>query len=239
MATKKPRNKEADERYNARRRAKRALARLEKQVQKQIGNAKKETIRYINQLRNAIKDSYIDKKSKQYKQTVTQFESKTLSGRQFERKIAEQNKRLSAAENRRRNEMVKSYFRSAAKTETQLRGDIGLTPEQKLIRATQAQFYKDTRVLWQGGSPELRNENIIAGLQQYGATLPNGKPVENLQDALDLMMQMNPDKYPTMDKILKGEWDTEEDDFADEVEEEAPSPPPVSRKAFRNMFRGK
>lgn len=239
MATKRARNKESDERYNARRRAKRALTRLEKQVANQFGKAKQETTRYINQLRKAIKDSYIDKKSGQYKQTVEQFENKTLNGRQFEKKIAEQNRRLSEAENKRRTEMVKNYFRSAALTEGQRLADSGRTPEQQLARTIQTQFYKDTRVLWQGGSPELRNENIVAGLQQYGATLSNGKKVENLQDALDLMMQMNPDNYPTMDKILKGEWDTEEDDFSGEVEEEAPSPPPVSRKAFRNMFRGK
>lgn len=239
MATKRARNKQSDERYNARRRAKRALTRLEKQVANQFGKAKQETIRYINQLSKAIKDSYIDKKSKQYKETVTQFENKTLSGRQFAKKVAEQNKRLTAAENKRRTEMVKNYFKSAALTEGQRLEDSGRTPEQKLARAIQTQFYKDTRVLWQGGSPELRNENIIAGLQHYNAKLSNGKTVENLQDALDLMKELNPDNYPTMETILKGEWDTEDDEFANDIEEEAPSPPPVSRKAFRNMFRGK
>lgn len=65
----------ADERYNERRRARRAVDRLENQAKLQAGTAQKETLKQVAKLRQAISESYIDKRTKEYKKTLTQLQT--------------------------------------------------------------------------------------------------------------------------------------------------------------------
>lgn len=224
--------KESQQRYNARRRARYAATKLEKQAQLQTGKNREQTLKQLRSLKKAIDASYIDKKTKQYKQTITQLESKTKTGLAYSQKLAARTKQLSEAENKRRTAMQVSYFKQAAKTEAQREAGTSLTQQQKLARAEQSFFYSATRVLWQGGSPEYRNENIVAGLR--GVHLSSGKPITNLQDAVEYVKERYADTYPTMDMVRKGRFDTDTDlDFLGEVEEIETSPRPISRKSLR------
>ena len=78
----------------------------------------------------------------------------------------------------------------------------------------------------------MRNENIVAGLQ--GVRLQSGRPIQNLQDAVEYIKERYGEEYPTMEKTMKGRYDTEADvDFQGEEERQDASPRPVSRKSLR------
>lgn len=233
--SKNPRPKtEADRRYNERRRIKRAAERLAKQAKLQTGKIKQETLKHVNNLKQAVKDSYYNRQSKQYQQTITQLQTRTRSGREYERKIAEQTRERSFAENQRITKMQENYFRSASKTMAEKMDETGPTAQQRLVRMEQSFFYSKTRVLWLGGSESMRNENIVAGLR--GIRLASGRTIQNLQDAVEWVKEQFPDEYPTLERVMKGVYDTDNDTFfQDEEEAEDASPSPISRAEFRAL----
>lgn len=230
---KRQRNKAADERYNERRRARRAAERLEKQAKLQSGSVRKETLKQASKLREAINNSYVNKKTRAYKNAIGQLDNLTKSGREFSRKVAQQIKSFTYEENQRRTKMQINYFRSAARTKAQIENDEDLTPQQKLARAEQSFFYSSTRVFWGAGSANLRNENILEAFEN--ARLESGRRVENLQDAVQFIKEQYPDEYPTMERALRGEYDTEDKMFQGEQEEESTSPPPISRSQLARI----
>lgn len=231
--SKNPRPKTAaDERYNERRRARRAAARLEKQAQLQSGKAREETIKHMNSLKKAVRESYIDKKTKQYRQTITQLEARTRSGREYARQIASQTRDLTAKENARMNKMVRSYFEQANKTESQKVANEPRNSRQKAVLSQKNFFYGATKQLWFAGSVEMRDENILYGMRNF--TLESGKRVQNMQDAMQWVKEQYTTQFPTDDNDNLFITDTFEDAiFAEEEEEESDSPPIISLQAFR------
>lgn len=235
MATKKKASRPktaADERYNERRRIRRAAKRLAKQAKLQTGKIREETLKHVNNLKQAVKDSYYNRKTKQYKQTITQLNTRTQSGREYVRKIAEQTRELSIQENARINKMITKYFEQGSKTESQKASNEPRTQRQKFIRSQANFFYGATKQLWFGGSVEMRDENILYGMRNF--RLESGKRVQNLQDAMQWVKEQFPDNFPTDydDNVLVS--DTFMDAvFAEEEEEESDSPPTISLHAFR------
>ncbi len=222
----------ADERYNERRRAIRAAERLEKKAQLQSGKIKQETLKHVKSLKQAVKDSYFNRKTKQYNQTITQLELQVKSGREYAAKIAEQTRELSARENVRINRMVSNYFSQAVKSEAQRAGVEPVNPRQRLIQSQKNFFYGATKQLWFGGSAEMRNENILYGMRNF--TLESGKRVQNLQDAIMWVKEHYPDRFPTDESENLYVSDTFADSvFSEEVELEDDSPPIISLQAFR------
>lgn len=233
--SKNPRPKtDADRRYNERRRIRRAAERLTKQAQLQAGKIKQETLKHVNNLKQAVRDSYYNRQNKQYKQTITQLQTRTRSGREYERKIAEQTRELSFEANQRHTKQQENYFRSAAKTEEQRAGNLDTTPAQKLARMEQSFFYSKTRILWLGGSESMRNENIVAAMNTL--RLESGKRVSNLKDAVQWIKENYAEEYPTMERVMKNMYDTEDDNFFQNEEEKRDgSDPPVSRSEWREL----
>lgn len=233
--TKKPRaRKPSDDRYNERRRARRAAERLEKQAKFQSGSALKETRKEISTLKKAIRDSLWDKQSKSYKNALGQLDLRTRVAREISNTIKELQQDSTFKENARINKMVESYFRSASLTKEQRESGIDYTPAQKLARAEQAFVYQKTRELWLDGSEAMRNANIIAGMQ--GIRLSNGRMVQNMQDVMSWLKEVYPDEYPTMERVTRGEFDTETDEsFQNEREKQAGSPPQISRSQWRQF----
>lgn len=235
-ATKKaPRPKtDADRRYNERRKAKRAQERLEKQAKLQSGEALKETRKQINQLKKSIKGSYFDKEKKGYKQSLSEFRLEVKGGIEKSLKQSQAIKEKSFQQNQRLTRMQENYFNSATRTPEQREANVPRTSQQKLARNEANFFYSKTQVLWERGSVEMRNENIVAALQ--GQRLQSGAKVQNLQDAVQYIKEMFSQEYPTMESVNKTSFDTLEDTtFNQESEDESISPPPISYAEFRAL----
>lgn len=229
-------NAPGNKRYNERRRAKRAAERLERAAKEQRGEARKESLAQARKLRQAVSESYQDKKTRTYKQSISQLESVTRSGRDYSYRVAQQQRSLSYEENLRRTQMLENYFRSASQTEAQRQAGVPRTDAQRLARAQSAFFYSKTRVLWQAGSPGMRNQNIVAGME--GIKLESGRPVQNLQDAFDFIAQEYADEFPTMEKLKKGLINTFDESFLNEEEYEDDSPEPITRMEFEAFAQG-
>ena len=196
-------HKHSDDVYNARRRAKRALDRLNKQIGSATGEIKKELQQKATFLKQTIEGSRYDRKNKRYNVDYKEVESRTEAARE-----------LTKAENRRKNEMLKAFWKSAKRTEAQKATKAPRTPEQRFARAEQAFVYKMTLPLWQGGDVELRDENILAALSKI--KLPKkGRHISNMQDVADYLKQKYPNDYPTLD-------DFDENGFDINTEENSP-----------------
>ena len=219
-------------RYNERRRAKRAAERLEKQAKSQKGKIRQETLAKSVQLRQKISESYFDRQTRQYTRAVGELERYTTESNQYYQIRAQQAMRLSEAENQRRNSMLQNYFRSAQKTQAQLEDKEFNTPQQQLARLEQSRFYAATKPLWMNGSPEYKNENIVEAMS--GIRLDNGRPISNLQDAFEYIKNNDPN-WPTLDKVMRGEIDTDDYYFQGEEEEQDGSPPVYTLADFRAM----
>ena len=219
-------------RYNERRRAKRAAARLEKQAKAQSGKTRQETLSKATQLLERVAESYVDRATGQYKRMVGELESFTTDANQFYQERAQKMTSLSDQENARRSAMLKNYFRSASKTQAQLEDRDFNTPQQQLSRLEQSRFYAATKPLWMNGDARYRDENIIEAMS--GIRLESGRYISNLQDAFEYIKQNDPN-WPTLEKVMKGEIDTDDYDFQGEQEEETGSPPVYTLSDFRAM----
>lgn len=229
-ATKAPRAKTAaDERYNERRRAKRAADRLAKQAKQQSGAAREKTLQLEAQLRDVIKGSY--KTEKGYQQSISDFRQSIQKGVEYEREQRSFLRPRSFAENQRLTNMRKAEFRKARLTDTQKStrnagGNPQLTSEQRLAQAEKDFFYSKTRELWIGGSEAMRDQNIVAKMQEYGLTFENGRQIENLEDAFQFIKEKNRQEIPTLENL---------DEFdVNEQETKSGSPRPISLKEWRS-----
>lgn len=200
--------KHSDDVYNARRRAKRALDRLNKQIGSATGELKKELQQQVTSLKQTIEGSRYDKKNKRYNVDYRVVDRRTEAVRDFIAKDKRQARELTAKENERLNAMMRSYWASAKRTEAQKATNAPRTPEQRLARAEQSFVYKMTLPLWQGGDVELRNENIIAALSKI--KLKNGRHISNMQDVADYLKQLYPNDYPTYGDFVGFDVNSEE-----------------------------
>lgn len=187
----------------ARNKVRRALTRLEKQVEKQRGDVRAETNKEIRTLRKAIENSFYNRDTKSYTLATDKLTNIATTSRERVEKFERYLHVDSAAVNRRKTMQMEAYFRRSAYTEAQREGNLPKTPEQRLIRAEQNFFYRKTQTIWQGNVTDmnLRNEYIINTLKESGITLKTGRLVQNLTDAVDYVKEMFPSEYPTMDKI--------------------------------------
>lgn len=207
-------HKHSDDVYNARRRAKRALDRLNKQIGSATGELKKELQQQATSLKQTIEGSRYDRKNKRYNVDYRVVDRRTEAVRDFIVKVKRHARELSKAENRRKNEMLKSFWRSSKRTEAQKATNAPRTPEQRLARAEQSFVYKMTLPLWQGGDVELRDENILAALSNI--ELPNGRHISNMQDVADYLRQLYPNDYPTLDDFAENGFDVNREESSPE-----------------------
>ena len=207
-------HKHSDDVYNARRRAKRALDRLNKQIGSATGALKKELQQQVTSLKQTIEGSRYDRKNKRYNVDYKEVDRRTEAVRGFIVEVKRHARELSKAENRRKNEMLKSFWRSAKRTEAQKATNAPRTPEQRLARAEQSFVYKMTLPLWQGGDVELRDENILAALSKI--KLPNGRHISNMQDVADYLKKLYPNDYPTLDDFDENGFDVNSEESSPE-----------------------
>lgn len=207
-------HKHSDDVYNARRRAKRALERLNKQIGSATGELKKELQQQVISLKQTIEGSRYDKKNKRYNVDYKEVDRRTEAVRDFIVKDKRQARELTAKENERLNAMMRAYWASAKRTEAQKATNAPRTPEQRLARAEQSFVYKMTLPLWQGGDVELRDENILAALSNI--ELPNGRHISNMQDVADYLKQKYPNDYPTLDDFAENGFDVNREESSPE-----------------------
>lgn len=209
-------HKHSDDVYNARRRAKRALERVNKQIGSASGELKKELQQQAASLKQTIEASRYDRKNKRYNVDYKEVDRRTEAARDFVYvKVTGQARELSKAENRRKNEMLKAFWKSAKRTEAQKATNVPRTPEQRFARAEQSFVYKMTLPLWQGGDVELRDENILAALSKI--KLPKkGRHISNMQDVADYLKQKYPNDYPTYGDFVKNGFDVNSEESSPE-----------------------
>ena len=220
---------ESRKRDNQRKRLRTLDRRLERLAQQQTGEALRQTRREQAKVQRAIKSSYYDRDKGKYNVAYEKLEARTRQPREYSQKIAQRNKPKKRPDNERITKMQVNYFRSANRTEAQKQAGEPLTQQQRLARAEQSFFLAATRVLWQGGSPNFRYENIVEGLQSYGVRLQSGRSIENLQDAVQFVKEQYGDRYPTMQMVEEGYFDI------DETETIEDSPRALSRKRLRSL----
>ncbi len=161
-STKKPREKtEADKVYNARRKAKRALERL----QRMAGPTSKTTRDYVQQLEETIKASYATKekgKKPEYKFDTQRMRTSLTTASAFITEALEQE--MKPSEYRKRRLFERDVQQAGA-------GGVSTkTREEVKI------FYAATREMWEGNAREFRNAAILGNLG-----------VETLEEAWDIV----------------------------------------------------
>lgn len=208
-------HKHSDDVYNARRRAKRALERLNKQIGSVTGELKKELQQHATSLKQTIEGSRYDRNNKRYNVDYRVVDRRTEAVRDFIVKDKRQARELTAKENERLNAMMRAYWASAKRTEAQKATNAPRTPEQRLARAEQSFVFKMTLPLWQGGDVELRDENILAALSKI--KLPKkGRHISNMQDVADYLKQKYPNDYPTLDDFAENGFDVNREESSPE-----------------------
>ena len=208
-------HKHSDDVYNARRRAKRALDRLNKQIGSATGELKKELQQQAISLKQTIEGSRYDKKNKRYNIHYREVDSRTEAVRDFIVKDKGPARELTAKENERKNAMIRAFWKSAKRTEAQKATNAPRTPEQRFARAEQSFVYKMTLPLWQGGDVELRDENILAALSKI--KLPKkGRHISNMQDVADYLKQKYPNDYPTYGDFAENGFDVNREESSPE-----------------------
>lgn len=147
--------RKSDEVYNARRRAARALAKLERQAAQgafKTEGQKRAVYSLAQQLETAISKSYVNRQTRQYSKdiasTVSNLRS-TASVIQSDRMQGATYRQNKIFERNLNNATMKDGFSSISKAEAKV-------------------FYRLTQNIWQGKPPEMRNEFIRA---HYGTEL--------------------------------------------------------------------
>ena len=215
----------ADEQYNARRRMKRAIQRYNTMAKTFNDKQYAKISSQVEKLQNAIEHSYYVKSlqgyEKEYKASALNKQIKTLNSvlktHSKELRATTLRKELTQAQNNRLSDMQRKHF----------------TQKGQMVRWEQSQFYSRTQFIWQGTSPEQRNNAIVDYLESHGAmVMENGKqvPVTNLKYAFDFVKQKhaedweNKHKSNKLNRQGKGHWSDEDETFMQEQEEEVNSP---------------
>lgn len=171
----------ADDVYNARKRAKRMVERLEREVKGQTGSTARATQQYIDSLKTQIEKSYVNKSAKDRQaeskrtQQVASALTETLNripvGRGQRVKVMRSNKmferQLNLASSQSPNVLTNEETLDAAQS-------------IKYAKSLVSIFYKATKNLWQGKDPQRRNELIM---MHYNTT--------SLEDAFNKVLEQN------------------------------------------------
>lgn len=143
----------SDEIYNARRRAKRAVARLEREIggysKRQAAAAKK----YITKLNEQIAKSYSPQRG-----GVRGISEGAEKAAAVLRESVKPSKSADSVESRR-NRIFERELRTASSG-----APSAIAKSQDLGQAYAKIFYRATQSIWQGAPPEERNRRILAGL---------------------------------------------------------------------------
>lgn len=156
--------RKSDEVYNARRRAARALAKLERQAAQgefKTEGQKRAAFSLAQQLENAISKSYANRSTRKYSKDI----STTVSNLRSTANVIQSDRTQGATyrqnkifERNLNNATMKDGFSSISKAEAKV-------------------FYRLTQNIWQGKPPEMRNDLIRA---HYG--------MESLEEAFNAVM---------------------------------------------------
>jgi hypothetical protein len=231
-----PRKKtKADEQYNARRRAKRALAKYDK-IGREL-NAKAYASIYnkigkqLDALSNAVENSYFNKKLKKYNlvpKNIDKLSRQVRSGIEPVNnayKAAKRASRFSRVDNNRLTKMQEISFHKNG----------------QMARWEQAHFYSYTQFIWDRSAPEQRDNVIVDYLENAGVKVKiNGKevPVTNLKYAFEFVKQQHEEDWERkrrsnkLKRTKKSYWTDEDEEFMNEFEEEPTSPLPDSAARY-------
>jgi hypothetical protein len=192
---------QADEIYNARRRAKRAAARIEREAAKEqlTGRAKAAAESYVQSLREQIAKTYAKgRDSAEAKRAARVLDVQTMGKGT---KTAEQ----------RQNVIFERQLNLAG---AGMPSTLAKTPATG--QAAVKIFYKATQNIWQGLDPKDRNKAIMARLG-----------VTTLKEAYLHVLRHNPEAFRDALGLNFPIMDTDEEEFFEEPGEEGepPSPP--------------
>lgn len=194
--------KQSDEIYNARRRAKRAAARIEREAakQQQTGKAKAATESYVQALREQIAKTYVRKGES------------NVEARRAARALDVQTMGKGTLTSEQRQNVI--FERQLNLAGAGMPSTLAKTPEA--AQAAVKIFYKATQSVWQGLAPQDRNKAIMAHLG-----------VATLQEAYLEVLRRNPQAFRDALGITKPITSTDEEAFFEEPggDEEPPSPP--------------
>lgn len=190
----------SDEIYNARRRAKRAIARIEREMQTYSSRQTKAAKSYIQSLQSQIEKSYSPQKkgargvSQQAIEAANVLRASVKSLRGRESAVT------------RRNEVFKREIALAsAGVPTSISKDTDLAKGYVKI------FYRATQRIWEGAPPEKRNEMIMSALG-----------VSDLESAMARVLMKNREAVKMLRSRIKGfnlGFDTSESWFFEEDEQ--------------------
>lgn len=199
----------SDERYNARRRAKRELARIQRSLDRGgLKDSERATLNsYKNRLNQSIENSYIQRNITRGMSKIerSQLNNKADNALKQAKSVLESRSRGKNATTRT-NEIFAQKMNLAAQNKRS--GYSGM--DEKSIQM----FYIATRRLWQGGSLKDRNALIMRGLG-----------VNSLEEAYRIVQRENRKKLKAYRNMLKGikeemtvtGWTQEAIDFYEDV----------------------
>lgn len=178
----------SDEVYNARRRAKRLIARLEKQTS---GNAAEDRARksYIQSLKSAVASSYVKNRSKE-----ALADSK---------KVAKKLDRMTAIPRANRTAKARSEAIFRQQLVAARRGD-----PASMTEAETSVFYAATRHIWRGHDVRERNELIKEKLGVSSLSEAFEKVIAENQDAVDAYDSFSDTKTPDGERQRSQTWDS-------------------------------
>jgi G3E family GTPase len=224
----------SDEQYNARRRAKRALARISKSGKNLNKKEYSKVAKQVEALNNLINNSYFSKKLQGYQanhKEISKVESKLESTNFYKsiininRKRYREPKELTQAQNNRLSNMQEEHFHRNG----------------EMSRWEQSQFYSYTQFIWEGTSASQRNNAIIDYLNDHGAMVKeHGREVEvtNLKYAFDFVKAQHKEEWEMKRKanklrrIKRSFWTEEDANFMNEVEQIPTSPLPDNDQSY-------
>ena len=208
--------RKSDEQYNARRRARRAIERAKNNVaSKQINNSES-IYKEINRLQNLVDKSYYSRDTKKYNYNFANINKQVAKITPNINKLIHSNNTY--AENNRITKMQQNYFRTSG----------------AMHKWEGARFYRYTQSIWEGQSPDQRDNIIVDYLSNHEAKLNNGMIVSNLADAFQFIKEKYSEEWARKQRSNKlartnrEYWSDEDEEFMSEYEEESISPPPGS-----------
>lgn len=213
----------SDERYNARRRARRELARINKQIESgALSDQQRSTQEaYARRLEQAIQDSYIQR---DIRPGMNARERRALT----RRSDAALERAASAVESRRKSKTATERGNAAFAEQIRAAQAGERTPLSGLDKVSTTFFYVSTRQMWQGYPAAQRNEYIMRGLG-----------VESLEEAYRIVTRANRQQIQSYRDMLAGitsEYTVEGwTDQAREFYEDAPIPQELEQPSPDNV----
>lgn len=201
--------KASDEVYNARRRAKRLLNSLQRQIDKGAitGSRLRATRAYMDSIREQINSSYVAKGGSA-QQRAQSLDSARAAARELERMTRQP--RATRGAQQRANELFARQINLSRLQKPSTLGGTGLTFDER-TRYAEAEvniFYAATRNIWRGKDPNKRNELIMQALG-----------TDNLADAFAQVLSANRDALRAARAEVRGYTpdDAEMDGWTDEL----------------------